>query len=534
MDVRLPDGTIIQNIPEGTTRAELTKRLVANGYGKSLMGEKPTAAAGMSFGEQALAGAGKALTDIGRGARQIAAKVGIGDGAAVQAEIDEAKRLDAPLMQTGGGMAGNIGTNVVAALPLAAIPGVNTVAGAAVLGGALGATQPVASDESRLANVGMGAAGGAVGQAVIGRLMKPVQTRISPEKAALAAQAEAAGIPLDAAQRTGSKALKSVDAALDSYPFTAGRQAAKKGAQQQSFNRAVLRTIGVDADKATPDVLSAARKSISDEFDRIAGQSTVKLDDDFLSALTKVDGKQASMVPSLRSPKVGSLVDDFLDLMSAGKIEGRAYQDMRSALGKQSKDAFGSGNSSLGQALKDIRNALDDAAGRSIPDAEKKAWDQARQQWGNLKVVEKIAGRPSMGAAEGDLSATALWTAVRQSNPKQFVYGSSELGNLAKVGQAFLKPMPSSGTSERMMAQQLLTGGALYGGGYGYTQDPEKAAYIAAMGLLGPRAAQTVLNSPTGRQYLSKGMLSQSPEAADALRRIGVLSATQLGGMLGN
>lgn len=32
MDVRLPDGTVIQNVPDGTTKAELTAKLKANGY----------------------------------------------------------------------------------------------------------------------------------------------------------------------------------------------------------------------------------------------------------------------------------------------------------------------------------------------------------------------------------------------------------------------------------------------------------------------------------------------------------------------
>jgi hypothetical protein len=32
MDVRLPDGTVIKNVPEGTTKAQLTEKLKANGY----------------------------------------------------------------------------------------------------------------------------------------------------------------------------------------------------------------------------------------------------------------------------------------------------------------------------------------------------------------------------------------------------------------------------------------------------------------------------------------------------------------------
>jgi hypothetical protein len=32
MDVRLPDGTLLRNVPEGTTKAQLTEKLAANGY----------------------------------------------------------------------------------------------------------------------------------------------------------------------------------------------------------------------------------------------------------------------------------------------------------------------------------------------------------------------------------------------------------------------------------------------------------------------------------------------------------------------
>lgn len=43
MDVRLPDGTIIQNIPDGTTKADLTAKLSRNGYDVSKLAEAPTA-----------------------------------------------------------------------------------------------------------------------------------------------------------------------------------------------------------------------------------------------------------------------------------------------------------------------------------------------------------------------------------------------------------------------------------------------------------------------------------------------------------
>ena len=56
-----------------------------------------------------------------------------------------------------------VASNVLTAVPAAMIPGVNTVAGGALVGGAQGALQPVADGESRLANTVMG---GVVGAAV--------------------------------------------------------------------------------------------------------------------------------------------------------------------------------------------------------------------------------------------------------------------------------------------------------------------------------------------------------------------------------
>ena len=83
----------------------------------------------------------------------------------MQADIDEQKRLDAPLMKTGAGQAGDILGTIATALPAAFIPGANTYLGASAVGAGLGAIQPVASDESRGENTALGAAGGLGGQA---------------------------------------------------------------------------------------------------------------------------------------------------------------------------------------------------------------------------------------------------------------------------------------------------------------------------------------------------------------------------------
>jgi hypothetical protein len=60
MDVRLPDGTVIKNVPDGTTKQQLLEKLQAKGYDvQKLTAPKAPAAPAPTFGEQA--------ADFGRG-----------------------------------------------------------------------------------------------------------------------------------------------------------------------------------------------------------------------------------------------------------------------------------------------------------------------------------------------------------------------------------------------------------------------------------------------------------------------------------
>ena len=138
-----------------------------------VMASDPTE--GMSTADKFFAGAGKAFTDVGRGVGQLArdmipTKAADTLGLPNQADIDEARKLDAPLMRSTSGMAGNITGTVATALPAVFIPGAQGLGGAALTGAAMGLTQPVASDESRLKNVAMGAGAGAAG-VVAGRVL---------------------------------------------------------------------------------------------------------------------------------------------------------------------------------------------------------------------------------------------------------------------------------------------------------------------------------------------------------------------------
>jgi len=181
--------------------------------GGSLMqaGIDPTE--GNSFAQNFFIGAGKAISDTGQGIKQLVADTGeyisptkrnlsnliTGNqpesfAQRLRRETDETKRRDEPLMNTGGGVIGDIAGNVgMALMPggllkgAAAIQGARgargaaealnvaggalivprTILGAGAQGATLGAIQPVGTDDERSVNALIGGAAGAAIPAVI-------------------------------------------------------------------------------------------------------------------------------------------------------------------------------------------------------------------------------------------------------------------------------------------------------------------------------------------------------------------------------
>lgn len=136
-------------------------------------GTNPADVSGM---ENFFAGAGKAIVDTGRGLAQVTSLNGRLPWGMTPEEYDAVKQRDAPLMDTGAGLAGNVVGNLATMIgPGAAVGGVGlaakapglvsaagaaiaprTALGALVQGLLVGGAQPVGSDDSRLMNAGIG------------------------------------------------------------------------------------------------------------------------------------------------------------------------------------------------------------------------------------------------------------------------------------------------------------------------------------------------------------------------------------------
>lgn len=458
--------------------------------------------AGTGFWQRFREGMGKSFVDTVRGAAQVApltnplvlgASMLPGDptGARRQMElvqqgVDEARRLDAPLMETGGGRAGQfVGTAVQAfAAPgsAATLPGRVAVGG--TQGAGLGALQPTATGESRGQNMLLGTAFGGAGGGVAHWLTgvgRNANTLTAPVNESIEA-ARAAGIPLNVSQTTGSPALQAVQAATRWMPFSGAAKGAQR--QQQAFNRAVGRTFGADAPELTDDVMRAARQRLSDQFNDIYARNDVTITPDVARRLLAIERQAGQDMVAEQAQVVRNQVERIVREAGDGTMSGRKYQAVRTALQNAEK-----GDPNIARLVRALRSELDDAAAASVGPRDAATLARVRSQWANLRTTEDALRQ--VAGAGGNVRPASLFPLIRRG-------ATPEMRVLAKVGQNVLKDgLGDSGTAQRAFYMNLIGGGGLASGALGA---PVIAKAVATGAVLG-----RALNSNAASRVLGQG-----------------------------
>ena len=196
MDVRLPDGTILKNVPDGTTKAQLTEKLAANGYDISMLGGAPVAEAApaeqvsprrqmvqaeLRSAAAPFAGLSKGVGNVMFGGQRLVGKglEMLGADQTGQALIQDAARRQAeqeafiaPYREVAPAMtgAGEFGGEVISTLPVGGviakgvskIPGAGNVAEAIRTAGFRTGAPAATTLGGRAADIATRAAGGAV------------------------------------------------------------------------------------------------------------------------------------------------------------------------------------------------------------------------------------------------------------------------------------------------------------------------------------------------------------------------------------
>lgn len=444
-----------------------------------------------------LAGMGKSFKDTGTGISQLL-------GRTKQSEVDEERRLSQPLMDDVAGVGGNLAGTIAQSV---AIPGGSTIKGAALTNAALAGAQPVATGESRAFNTGLGAAGGAAGATgakVVGKVFAGPKNVLTPAERELAAKAEAMGINLTPGQATGNKFLRTLESTLERMPATSAKATEKAAEQGKQFTMALTKQMGASADNLGEDVMSANKARLGAQYESIFRDAKIDLGEAPLSKLSDIADEASRFLTPGDAKIVLNRIDDIIAKVGDdGAIEGRAYQKWRSSAN--------SSNGDVNRYLKQARGAMDEAAAEALGPEKMALYNRTNLEYKNMKrVVKPIAEKSTTGQASPGL----VLERVRAAYPNMAFEGAGKIGDLAKIGKAFLKePYGDSGTAQRQLAQALLTGGTGVGAGGitgAVTGDPMLGLGVAAGTMASrsalPKMAQALLESKAMQSYMRGGM----------------------------
>jgi hypothetical protein len=345
---------------------------------------------------------------------------------------------------------------------------------------------------------------------------------VTPSRARAVSILRREGIEPTAGQVTGNKSLLYNESTLGDAPFAGGGGTAMHEQTAEQFTRAMLRRAGVDAPRASQDVVDQAFTNSGGAIGAIAQRTArVPLDATFQRDLGGVVREYNRLVnTSQRAPVVDEFFNDFTQLMrQGGAITGDRYQAFRSRLGeleRRTKD------NDLREALSGMRNALDDAFQRAVPQADADAMREARRQYRNLLLVENAVTAGGADAAAGLLSPAQMRIALKQQSKRDYSRGRGELSRIVNAANEVLLPLPNSGTAQRNLALGLIPGAVGVGGTAGYASgDPVTGVASGILSMLGPGMMGRGLTHPRVQQYIKNNL---APGQAGAANLRGLLS----------
>jgi hypothetical protein len=312
---------------------------------------------------------------------------------------------------------------------------------------------------------------------------------------ALADKASQIGMRLGLRELSTNPATRTALSQMERLPFSGGR--ARAEGNQEAFNAAVGSQFGADARKITPEVFADAKAAIGREFDDLTERNALYVTPKVVAEIQRITGEASQMGMSDTQRVVTGHVRELLNKVGPdGEVPGKAYRQFDTMLGNKLK---GGGDAAyyLGQLREVVRSAMDE----SISPVDQAAWRAARQKWAALKTVEPLVAK----SETGDIAAAQLMgrvTSDKAGKARMAADRGGNLGDLARIGQRFMKPTPNSGTADRLVVN-LGVLGALGGGAQAGVISPEQALWTAAA-LGGNRTALKALSSKAAMRGESK------------------------------
>lgn len=371
--------------------------------------------------------------------------------------------------------------------------------------------------------------GSIAGQSIPGMVKRAVTPfPISAERQASVDTLRKEGVEPTAGDVTGSKTLKYAEHALGGAPGSGGAYHETKEAIDSQYAKAALKRIGEDAPRATPEVMERAATRIGKQFDDLSARNKAKPDVQYAQDILKAQQDYDHLfVDPLKKPIVGKIVENAINHIQRGTMDGEVYQAQRSMLERMRRGYRQ--DPELSGFIAEVRDALDGVMERSIKQnnpGDLGAWKEVRNQYRNMLTLERVTSGAGEAAAEGAISPKALrQAAVATGGKKSYSQGGGDFGELARAGNSILTQPPTSGTAERAFLHAVP---AAIGGGIAGAMGGSPEALLAAMtGAAAPGVVGRGLMSKPAQEYLKNQLAAKldiSPSALDKIVRAALAS----------
>lgn len=568
MDVRLPDGTVIKDVPDGTTKAELVTKLKANGMDTSGLesaapqpsdAEKRAAIGGgrlQAFNPGSLIGLGPERFDLGVNLGQGSTEYLAGMGRRFQDIFTLGNR---PNKDEGGDQL--LDGSVNAALGGATADIASMMGGGAVLRAGGGALSQAPKIGNAIKTVGQAlmmpktvpqAIGGAAGYAAattngdvgdralaaglqgtmagaVQGLPRMLSSVLAPKGNPEANALRAAGIKLTPGQVFGGAANRTEEKAM-SLPILGDAITSARKASIDSFNVATLNKalepIGAKLPANTPvgyEAVRAADDIISQAYDSVIPSMKARLEKALLSG---IDDAEKIAAKGNAGPQFRNIVGQELwgKFDNANELTGQVLKDVESTLKREARGFLSSANQNdryLGQALQAARDSLMQTAGKHSPPGA--AQELAKVDAAYARFLRPMVAAGRQGAKEGVFTPAQLSSATRELaggvKKSQYAKGNALMQDWAqRAEKAVGNKYPDSGTAGRIGLGLAAAAGTGFGMDQGYITPGEAGGLLALSALYSPggrQAVQWAMRPSTNKLALSaaRGLEDMAPYA---------------------
>lgn len=534
MDIELPNGTILQGVPEGTSKADIQAKAIKAGLATAA-DFAPTKPAQP---QEAPSGFLQGVMDPVYGAGQLMAKgmeaVGFfpKEARAFSERVVPQREQQYQAQRAAAGEEGTdwarLGGSLVSPANLLAGGAVGSMVAkplmqAAAVGAAQGALAPVTDTEDfteeKVKQTVGGGAFGVLGAGVAkgaGKVLNPLVSKAEQTMRDL-------GVSLTPGQVMGGQA-KDIESFAASVPLVGSYISDAKERALYSFNKGVINKALAKVGEKLPedvigrDAVQAVNEIVDQKYTDVLSKMSFKLDFPTYSGLLKSTKIPSSSIDRVRvKDELDSII--FSRLPKEGPITGDTYKQIESQL-RQRAAQLGRGTISdqdVGEALKAASVSLKEGLRKQNPKytSELRRIDSA---YGDISVMKTAAA--NTGAENGVFTPRQYKTAVRQSDTTrkktQFAAGTARGQDVAEDAVSVMEPRQTANLEGRIALSNV--------GGYTMAANPATALPLAVVA--------PILYSESGVKAM-EALLRSRPEVARKIGEALTARATKEGSISG-